>query len=64
MSRRRFIERNAYRAWSKFSQVATRFGCMLQRDFARFDFNAYRVEEILVRNFAAKGTEIIRKSAR
>ena len=58
----RFIERNAHRAWSKPAQVATRFGRVLQSDFARFHFDPNRVEEILVRDCAAKGPQTIRKS--
>src|SRR6476620_2326585 len=58
----RFIERNAHRAWSKPAQVATRFGRMPQNDFARLHFDPNRVEEILVRDGAAKSAQTIRKS--
>src|SRR6476660_2896844 len=57
-----FIERNAHRAWSKPAQVATSFGCVPQNDFARFHFDPNCVEEILVRDRAAKGAQTIRKS--
>jgi hypothetical protein len=35
---------------------------MVQSDFARFYFDPKRVEEILVRDRAAKGAQTIRKS--
>ena len=57
-----FVERNADRARSKAAQIATGFGRVLQSRFARFHFDPNRVEEILVRDGAAKGTQIIRKS--
>ena len=57
-----FIERNAYRAWPEFAQVATRFRCVPQSDFARFNFDPNRIEEILVRDRAAKCAQTIRKS--
>src|SRR4029077_14619629 len=55
-------ERNAPRAWSKPAQVATRFRRVLQSDFAGFHFDPNRVEEILVRDRAAKGAQTICKS--
>src|SRR4029077_19650265 len=58
----RFIERNAHRAWSKPAHVATRFRVVPQNDFARFHFDPKRVEEILVRDHAAKGAQTTRKS--
>src|SRR5262249_23778504 len=58
----RFIERKADGAWPKPAQGATRFGRVLQSDFARLHFDPNGVEEILVRDCAAKGLETIRKS--
>src|SRR5262249_36343007 len=49
-----FIERDANRAWAKPAQVATRFGRVPQGGFARFHFDANRVEEVLVSNCATK----------
>jgi len=55
---------NAHRTWPNPAQVATRFGRVPQSDFARFHFDPNRVEEILVRDRAAKAAQTIRKSTR
>ena len=62
--RGRFIERNADCAWPKCAQVATGFGRVLQNYFARFHFDSNRVEEIVVRHYAAEGAQTIGKSTR
>ena len=62
LGRCRFIERNANRAWSERAQVAICFGRMLQDDIARFHFDPNSVEEIFVRDCAAKRTQTIGKS--